>query len=133
MRPRFPLVSGLVVGLLTGCAADRGEREPGDPVTRAEAAVLADLLHGNYQRGGADFVVTAPYAEDALLTLTGSVDFRDGVGRAQAVTSFGDGGAEGTRTLFFTREDVWVGDVPGLAEALADDGGPAGGYLDRKS
>jgi hypothetical protein len=66
-----------------------------------------------------------------VLTLTGEVDFRGGVGRAQAVTTFADGREDDTRTLFFSHEDVWFGDVPGLADALAADGAPGVAYLRR--
>ncbi len=129
---RLLLALGTALALVAGCTGgDGAERAVGDPVTEEEAQALATLLERNQQRGGADFVVTAPYAEDGLLTMTGSVDFRDDVGRAQAVTSFGDGRAEDTRTLFFTPEDVWVGDVPGLADALAARGAPQATYLRR--
>jgi hypothetical protein len=47
------------------------------------------------------------------------------------VTSFGDGRADDTRALFFTAEDVWIGDIPGLAEALAGAGVPGAVYLHR--
>jgi hypothetical protein len=113
--------------VLGGCSADDGPRKTGDPVTQEEARVLADLLHRNFQKGGADFVVTAPYGETAVLTLTGELDFRESVGHAEAVTTFGDGRDDDVRTLYFTSEDVWVGEIPGLAEALA--GNPA--YLRR--
>jgi len=123
---------GLALTMAAGCtSSSAAERTAGDPVTEEEAQFLAELLHRNEQHGGADFVVTAPYGEDTLLTLTGSVDFRDEVGRAQAVTSFGDGRAEDTRTLFFTPEQVWVGDVVGLSEALAAAGAPQVAYLRR--
>jgi hypothetical protein len=126
------LALGLTLALVTGCTGATGaDRTAGDPVTEEEAQALAGLLQRNQQRGGADFVVTAPYGEDTVLTLTGSVDFRNDVGRAQAVTSFGDGRADDTRTLFFTSEDVWVGDVPGLTEALTADGAPQAAYLRR--
>ena len=46
------------------------------------------------------------------------------------MTSFGDDRPDDTRTLFFTAEDVWFGDVPGLAEALAGAGAGAA-YLRR--
>ncbi|MFD2092570.1 hypothetical protein [Blastococcus deserti] len=129
---RLLLALGTAVALVAGCTGgDGADRPVGDPVTEEEAQALAKLLERNRQRGGADFVVTAPYGEDALLTLTGTVDFRNHVGRAQAVTSFGDGGAEDTRTLFFTPEEVWVGDVPGLADALAAGGAPQAAYLRR--
>ncbi|MCW2635314.1 MAG: uncharacterized protein JWQ99_1681 [Blastococcus sp.] len=106
---------------LVGCTADASPRRAGTPVTAEEARVLAGLLHRNFQEGGADFVVTAPYGGTAVLTLTGEVDFRDGAGHAEAVTSFGNDRADDVRTLFFTREDVWVGDLPGLADAVGDD------------
>jgi hypothetical protein len=133
MRPRVLLPAlGLVIALVTGCSAGSdAERTPGDPVTQQDADALAGLLHRNFTRGGADFVVTAPYGEDTVLTLTGEVDFRHETGRAQAVTSFGDGRADDTRALFFTAEDVWIGNVPGLAEALAAAGLPGATYLHR--
>jgi hypothetical protein len=118
MRPRLLLIAGLVVGLVAGCAADNGERAPGDTVTRAEATLLADLLHRNHQRGGADFVVTVPYDDGALLTLTGEMDFRESVARGQAVTSFTDGRDDSSVSLVFTPEDVWFGDVPGVADGM---------------
>jgi hypothetical protein len=132
MRPRVLLPAlGLVLGLVAGCSSGNADRAPGDPVTRQDADVLAELLHRNFTRGGADFVVTAPYGDDTVLTLTGEGDFRQETGRAQAVTSFGDGRADDTRTVFFTDEDVWIGDVPGLSEALAGAGAPGAGYLHR--
>lgn len=123
MRPRthalLPAL-GLALALVTGCAGEDARREAGDAVTRDEAALLAGLLHRNHTEGGADFVVTAPFDQGSVLTLTGEVDFRAGTGRAQAVTST-DGG-EAVRTVFFTRDELWFGDVPGVAEALADSG-----------
>jgi hypothetical protein len=132
-RLRRPLLAAAVgLTLVAGCTGGgEAQRSAGDLVTEEEAQTLAGLLHRNQQRGGADFVATAPYGEDALLTMTGSVDFRDEVGRAQVITSFGDGGAEDTRTLFFTPEAIWVGDVPGLTEALAAAGAPQATYLRR--
>jgi hypothetical protein len=129
---RLAVAAALGLTLVAGCTTDSGaERSAGDRVTQEEAQALSALLQRNQQRGGADFLVTAPYGEDRLLTLTGSVDFRERVGRAQAVTSFDDGRPEDTRTLFFTPEAVWVGDVPGLADALAGNGAPQAVYLRR--
>jgi hypothetical protein len=126
------LALGLALSLLPACtSADEGDRRPGDPVTAAEAETLARVLHRNLERGGADFVVTAPYSDAAMLTLTGEVDFRRSVGRAQAVTSFSDGRDDDTRTLFFTDEHIWLGDVPGLPESLAGAGVPGATYLRR--
>jgi hypothetical protein len=132
-RPRALLVAlGLSLSLTAGCASDSDlDRQPGDPVTDADATALAGLLHRNYARGGADFVVTAPYGGDVVLTLTGEVDFRHAVGRAQAVTTFPDGRPDDTRTVVFDGDDVWFGDVPGLPEALAADGVGAATYLHR--
>ncbi|WP_092198724.1 hypothetical protein [Blastococcus tunisiensis] len=129
---RLLLSAGLAMALVTGCTGDSGlDRTAGDPVTEEEAQVLSALLQRNQQRGGADFVVTAPYGDGELLTLTGAVDFRNEVGRAQVVTSFDDGRDDDVRTLFFTDEEVWVGDVPGLTDALAAGGVPAVTYLRR--
>ncbi len=111
---RLPAL-GLLLALAAGCSGDGAMREAGDPVTEADAALLAGLLQRNHEEGGADFVVTAPYGPEAVLTLTGEVDFRAGTGRAQAVTS--TGGTEDVRAVFFTREDLWIGDVPGVAAA----------------
>ena len=142
MRSRRPrrlvrsAVSGVllsaVVGLLAGCGGDDdAPRTLGDPVTSTEAEVLSEVLYADRQQGGADFEVSAPYAEGTVLTLTGEVDFARGIGRAQAVTSYGDGRDEETRTLFFTETDLWQGDVPGLAEALTQAGLPAATYARR--
>jgi hypothetical protein len=122
---------GLVTTLIAGCSGSGGERPPGDPVTQQEADALAQLLHRDFTHGGADFVVTAPYGHDTVLTLTGEVDFRHDIGRARAVTTFGDGRADDVRTLVFTDEDLWIGEVPGLPEALAAAGVPGDAYLHR--
>lgn len=129
-RPLAPRVvaAGLALLLLAGCTD--GERQAGEPVTEEDAAVLADLLHRNHEEGGADFVVTVPFADDAVLTLTGQIDFRRAVGQAQAVTTVA-GEHRDTRTLFFDRDDLWAGDVPGLPEALAAAGAPEATYLRR--
>ncbi|MGY1811260.1 hypothetical protein [Blastococcus sp. SYSU D00820] len=133
-RRLLVLVVGLVLALLAGCSSGgEGDREAGDPVTEDEAALLAGLLARNAEEGGADFLVTAPYQEGALLTLTGEVDFTGGAGRAQAVTSYGDGRADDVRTVFFTRDQLWFGDVPGLTEALAASGLPEAAYVRRPS
>ncbi|MGY1672740.1 hypothetical protein [Geodermatophilus sp. SYSU D00710] len=125
--PRRLLATALVllgVGL-TGCSGDETDRQPGDPVTAEEAEVLAGLLvRGVEEEGGADIVVTAPFGEDGRLTLTGEVDLAGGAGRARVVTSYGDERPDDVRTLFFTRDQVWFGDVPGLPEALAAAGLP---------
>jgi hypothetical protein len=120
-----------LVAVLAGCGDDPEQRAPGDPVTAAEADVLAQVLYADRQQGGADFEVTAPYAESAVLTLTGEVDFNRDTGRAQAVTTYTNGQPEETRTLFFSESDLWQGDVPGLAEALDAAGLPAATYARR--
>ena len=130
-RPPLLVLSILVVlALLAGCGSDEPVRTPGDPVSATEADVLAGLLYRDFQAGGADFVVTAPYAEGTVLTLTGEVDFRRGVGRAQGVTDYADRPAD-TRTVFFTGQDVWFGDVPGLTEELGAAGLPEAAYVRR--
>ena len=134
MAPRaraLLVVPALTTALLAGCSSGSGGRSMGAAVTPVEAAALAELLHRDFQQGGAGFVATAPYGPGAMLTLTGDIDFRHFVGRAQAVTSFGNGTPDDTRTVFFTPTDLWVGDVPGLAAALAQAGSPKGAYLRR--
>jgi hypothetical protein len=135
MRSRARLVLlalGLAAVLTAGCTADAGvPRAPGDRVSSEEATALADLLHRNRQEGGADFVVTAPYSTGAVLTLTGEIDFRHSVGRAQAVTTFTDGRPDDTRTVFFSPKDLWIGDVRGLTAALTRVGLPKVAYLRR--
>jgi hypothetical protein len=117
--------------LAAGCTADTAVREPGSAVTEDEADTLARLLQRNHQRGGADFVVTAPYGPDVVLTLTGEVDFRRSQGHGELVTSYGDGRPDATATLLFSPESVWIGDVPGLAEALEDAGAGEAVYVRR--
>jgi hypothetical protein len=130
--PALGLAAGLLASALSGCTDSRAaDREPGAPVTEAEAESLSRLLQRNYQRGGADFVVTAPFGSQAVLTLTGEVDFRRGQGSAQAVTSYDDHREDATAAVFFTPDEVWVG-VPGLAEALVRAGGPGADYLHRR-
>src|SRR4051812_43206749 len=89
-RARAAVLAGmLALGplLAGGCSADDEPRPVGDPVTAGEARLLAGLLHRNFRDGGADFVVTAPY-DQAVLRLSGTIDFAESVGRAEAVTSF---------------------------------------------
>jgi hypothetical protein len=132
-RPRLAVTAlGLAAALVSGCAVNPDvDRRPGSPVTREEAGVLAELLHRNRLHGGADFVVTAPFSDEAVLTLTGEIDFRHATGRAQAVTSYGDGRADDTRTVVFSPELLWFGDLPGLADTLAAAGAPGRTYLRR--
>lgn len=130
MRSRL-VVLALTTALLTGCNAEAATRAVGTDITQAEAEILAGLLHRNQQQGGADFVVTAPYRDGVVLTLTGEVDFRDGVGRAQAVTSFSTDREDDVRTVFFTADGMWTGDVAGLPEALTAAGERGAVYLHR--
>jgi hypothetical protein len=131
-RRPFLLALGLALALLTGCSgAGAADRTPGDRVTDAEAQVLADLLHQDLVRGGADFTETAPYAEGAVLTLTGTVDFTHGRGHATAVTTYSNGQPTDTRTLWFTDQTLWMGQVPNLAATLGAAGLPAAPYVRR--
>jgi hypothetical protein len=127
MRSRPWLVASCLGALLvTGCTAQPPARAVGDRVTTEDATVLAGLLQRNHRAGGADFVVTAPYRDGVVLTLSGEVDFAEGTGRARAVTTFASGREDDERTLWFTADEVWTGELPGLAEALSGAGaGPA--------
>lgn len=129
-RPPRVRASAVALSLLVLAGCSASERTAGDVVTEEEAGILADLLHRNHEEGGADFVVTVPFGDDALLTLTGEVDFQGAEGRAEAVTTV-DGEERDVRTMFFDRDEVWFGDVPGLAEALAAAGQQEAAYLRR--
>ncbi|TKJ26477.1 hypothetical protein [Blastococcus sp. CCUG 61487] len=118
MLSRVLPAAALALALLAGCADGDGRREAGSAVTEEEADLLAGLLHRNHTDGGADFVVTAPYGPGSVLTLTGEVDFREGLGRAQAVVDVED--VAHARSLFFTREDLWIGDLPDDESLPAD-------------
>lgn len=126
------LTAAMALGtmLTGGCSTEEGPRPVGDPLTAAERRLLAEVLHRNHQRGGADFVVVASYGE-AVLRLTGEIDFRRGIGHARAETAVPGDGPDDVRTLVFTRRHLWVGDVPGLSEALAGDGAGEAAYLAR--
>jgi hypothetical protein len=135
MSPRtsrsLALALGLVLALLAGCSSGSDHRAPGAKVSDDEAEVLAQVLYEDRQQGGADFVAVAPYAADTTLTLTGTIDFVRSVGRAQAVTHVGDGRPDDTRTVFFTPQDLWFGDLPNLTDAVAAAGKPGITYLRR--
>ncbi|MEU2347661.1 hypothetical protein [Modestobacter sp. NPDC049651] len=131
-RPVAGLALGLALALTAGCSSDDdAQRRAGDPVTQSEAEVLADVLHEDFEAGGADFTLTAPFAQQATITLTGQVDFRRGIGSAQAVTRYTNGQPEESRTVFFTSSDIWFGDVPGLPDALSAAGLPPATYVKR--
>jgi hypothetical protein len=93
--------------------------------------VLAGLLHQDLVQGGADFTEPEPYAEGAVLTLTGTVDFAHSRGRARAVTTYTTGQPTETRTVWFTDQTLWMGEVPELARTLTAAGLPAAQYVRR--
>ena len=121
-----------LLATLAACSHDQAaDRAPGSPITSAEATVLSKVLYADHQQGGADFEVSAPYAEGTVLTLTGEVDFSRDTGRARAVTTYTNGQPQETRTLFFSQTDLWQGDVPGLADALTAAKLPTAAYVRR--
>ena len=89
------------------------------------------MLQRNFQRGGADFVATAPYGDDAVLTVTGSVDFREGAGRAKVTAGVGTGRPERSAEVVFTSDEVWLGGTPAVTEGLAAAGLPEARWLRR--
>ncbi|MGZ4650211.1 MAG: hypothetical protein ACXV3A_06720 [Kineosporiaceae bacterium] len=127
------LALGLVLALVTGCSGSSAteDRKPGDPITRTEADVLAEVLHRNFEKGGADVVVSAPYGEGTVLTMTGQVDFVRSIGKVQAVTKYSGGRPDDTRTVVFSPQDIWFGDVPGLPAALTAAHLPPAQYVHR--
>src|SRR4051794_41948725 len=125
-RRPFLLAVGLVLALLVGCSdsSDAADRNPGDKVTRSEANVLAELLHKNFEAGGADFVEAAPHGDGAVLTLTGGLHFSRSLGRAQPVTKYHHGRPDEPRPILFTPDSRWLGPGPGLSQAPAPAGPP---------
>jgi hypothetical protein len=127
---------GVTLALLAGCSDDGGAsgaatRPAGSTVSQQEAQVLARLLHEDRLAGGADFTETAPFAEGALITLTGTVDWTRPAGHARAVTTYRSGQPGETRDVYFTADRIWFGGVPGLADALTGAGLPQATYIAR--
>lgn len=118
--------------LLAGCA-DEGsinDRAPGSAITATEAAVLADVLHRNLEKGGATVVVSAPFAEGALLMMTGVVDFAAETGTVETTVTYpAEDQPRESRVLYFSRDRIDVGGIPGLTDALAADGRAGVQYL----
>jgi hypothetical protein len=129
--PALAVTAALLAGCSGGSSAASGPRVAGSQVSPDEAKVLAELLHKDFQQGGADFTETAPFADGALITLTGSVDWTAPAGHARAVTTYTNGQASETRDVFFTDKEIWFGDVPGLADALTKAGQPPATYIKR--
>lgn len=116
---------------LSGCVSDdpNSNRAPGDAITTDEAQVLAEVLHQDFEKGGADVTVSAQYATTALLKLTGEVDFTTSEGTLDAVTTFTDGQPTEERTVYFTADQIVIGNIPGFADAIKDAGRPQALYL----
>src|SRR5829696_5863436 len=112
--------AGLALALLSGCTTDdAANRRPGDPVTREEAGALAELLHRNRERGGADFAVTAPYGDDVVRTLTFTSEemWFDVPGLAEALARAGE------PTAVYLRRPTTAGTddrVPLLVDVLVE-------------
>jgi hypothetical protein len=63
--------------------------------------------------------------------MTGTVDFTSGRGRATAVTTYASGQPTDTRSLWFTDQTLWMGQVPDLGRTLTAAGLPAAQYVRR--
>lgn len=128
---RFVLALLASVLVLTGCTSNDqySNRAPGDKITLAEAQILADVLYLDGQNGGADVTVRAQFAEEALLTMTGTVDFTTGTATFDATTTYTTGQPDETRTIYFTPDRLIVGNLPGLTDAMKADGRPDVQYL----
>lgn len=131
--PGSRFVPALLVAavLLTGCGTEdpNAGRLPGDEITAAEAEVLADVLHRNVEEGGADVAVSVQFAEDALLTMTGSIDFNGRTGTLDTITTYGSGQPDEARTIYFTADRIVIGNIPGLTDAMVAAGRDGVQYL----
>lgn len=121
-RPAAALLAGVLA--VSACSADDpvADRVPGDPISAAEAEVLAGVLAANREQGGADVVISTPLGAESTLTMSGVIDFTTLEGTLDAVTEFPDGQPDEIRTVYFTAEDIITGNLPGLTEAIAAEG-----------
>lgn len=129
-------MTGLVVaGLVAGCSAepDPSSRVPGDPVSADEAKVLSELLYKNHEKGGAKVHITAPYAEATVLTATGEVDFTHSRGHLQTTVTYSNGEPTQSYEVFFTAEEILVGNFAAMTDAMTAQGRPEVKYLRRKT
>ncbi len=126
----LPLLLAAVL-LATGCGEDdpNADRSPGDQITADEAQVLADVLYRNVEEGGADVTVSAQYAAEALLTMTGSVDFTTKTGTLDTTTVFETGQPDEVRTIYFSSDRLVIGNIPGLTDAMGAAGREGVQYL----
>ncbi|MEA2900381.1 MAG: hypothetical protein QOH36_268 [Actinomycetota bacterium] len=120
MRHRL-LGVGMVAAVLVGCGggSDRpAARSEPRAVTTREAGVLADVLHRNFQAGGAHFVATATI-DGAPVRLDGAVSWADHAG-----SGFLSVGAVSPYEVRWTADAVFRA-LPGLPERMAAQGRPA--------
>lgn len=102
---------------------------PGTRLTAAQAARLSRVLFNNYDKGGADVEVTAPFGA-ATFVMKGTIDWRAHVGRLDVATSFTNGAAPERTEAYFTRSSVFS-TLPGLTEAMAKQGRPGVNFVGR--
>lgn len=101
---------------LVGCSADDDPATTTEPLTREQAAQLAEVLVDNLDDGGAAFVVSARTAGGDTITLTGEVDWVGHTGRATVDATGPEAGLD---------EIVWTDSAmferrPALAATLRD-------------
>lgn len=122
------LSAGLV---MSGCVSEdpNANRVPGAAISTEEAQVLANVLHEDFLAGGAEFSATAPYTPDSVLTMTGTIDFAAHEGTFDALTTFTGEQPDEVRTVYFTADQLVVGNLPGFAEAMSSAGRADALYL----
>lgn len=89
--------------------------------------MLADVLLTNHTLGGATYTAVVPFGI-AGFRLEGDVDWAGQVGRA-TVTPTGDAGGAPFEVVF--NSEAIIEELPGLAEALPERGGPAAHWVRR--
>jgi hypothetical protein len=123
VSPRLVIAAAVSAALLAGAACGRGsdgaaaERATPRAVTSREAGVLADVLHRNFEAGGAHFDATASIGGAPI--------------RFQGVVNWGDHAGSGFLGIgsLPPYEVRWTADavfraVPGLPERMAAQGRP---------
>lgn len=134
---RTALAIGVVVALAAGCSGAR-QGQPGsasttarasEPLTDAQASMLADVLVTNHTLGGSAVVATVPYGT-VTFQMAGEIDWVNHVGRLTIRTEPAKKGTpvRGPFDVAFDQK-VTFEQVAGLADALASQGRPPASWV----
>lgn len=135
---RVALRGLLAIATLVGCSDDSRADGPSSggstatttpprPITSDEASRLADILLNNYEAGGADLRAVVPFGV-ATVTLTGSIDWKNHVGRVRLHSEVTGAAQKPDFDIVWTKTTV-AQQLEGLADALVAAGRPAATWV----